>query len=117
VRRACARGRRVLRCCCLCCCRRWPTDAPEAVLGGRAMCAHKALLLLLCAGVAACCGYGMARADPQWVDQALGVLGSIKARAGRAPHLCSAFALAGQGHWSMARRAQRLKAHQYKGGL
>ena len=51
------------------------------MLGGRSMLAHKALLLLLCAGVAACCGYGMARADPQWVDKALGVLHSLKARA------------------------------------
>ncbi|KAK9826154.1 hypothetical protein WJX81_001842 [Elliptochloris bilobata] len=70
---------RVLRCCCLCCCKHKPTQFPEAVLGGRAMLAHKALLLLLCAGVVACCGYGMARADPQWVDQALGVLHSLKA--------------------------------------
>lgn len=51
------------------------------MLGGRGMLAHKALLLLLCAGVAACCGYGMARADPQWVDRALGVLHALKARA------------------------------------
>ena len=73
--------RRVLRCCCLCCCKHKPTGDPERVLGGRAMLAHKALLLLLCAGVAGCCGYGMARTDPQWVDQALGVLTSLKARA------------------------------------
>ena len=72
--------RRVLRCCCLCCCKHKPTGDPGRVLGGRGMLAHKALLLLLCAGVAACCGYGMARADPQWVDRALGVLNSLKAR-------------------------------------
>ena len=72
--------RRVLRCCCLCCCKHKPTGDPGRVLGGRGMLAHKALLLLLCAGVAACCGYGMARANPQWVDRALGVLDSLKAR-------------------------------------
>jgi len=99
-----ARGRRVLRCCCLCCCRRRPADDPEAVLGGRAMRAHKVLLLLLCAGVAACCGYGMARADLQWVDQALGVLTSIKVRAGWAPRLHSVFSagLHKGGRWPSA---------------
>ncbi len=73
-----ARRRRVLRCCCRCCCTHKPTERPEEVLGGRAMLAHKALLLLLCAGVVACCGYGMARADPRWVDEALGVLSSLR---------------------------------------